>query len=131
MRTPRDIDDLLSPSLLAEYNEIGNLDHIRAGMVLRIPAYTSVFEDSGIDLVVVPYDSGRRGWRMGGGPLRLVEAGIVERLRDLGHDVRRTDVELATLMSNFDADRNGSLTTPGRRSTRSKRTASATGSSIR
>ena len=27
---------------------------------------------------------------------RLVEAGIVERLRDLGHDVRRTDVELAT-----------------------------------
>lgn len=48
----------------------------------------------GIDLVVVPFDSGRRDWRMGAGPLALVGAGLEERLRDLGHDVRRVVVEL-------------------------------------
>jgi arginase len=47
-----------------------------------------------IDLVIVPYDSGRRGWRMGAGPLALIEAGIATRLRDLGLDVRVVDVEL-------------------------------------
>ena len=51
-------------------------------------------ERVGIDLVVVPYDSGRRGWRMGGGPLALIDAGVADRLRALGHDVRRIDVEL-------------------------------------
>ncbi|HUF13170.1 MAG TPA: arginase family protein [Longimicrobiales bacterium] len=48
----------------------------------------------GIDVVLVPWDSGRRGWRMGAGPLRLAERGLFERLRDLGHDVRRIDIEL-------------------------------------
>lgn len=48
-----------------------------------------------IDLVVVPYDSGRRGWRMGGGPLALIEHGVADRLRALGLDVRVVDVELA------------------------------------
>lgn len=50
---------------------------------------------AGIDLVLVPYDSGRRNWRMGAGPLRLLEKGLRDRLAGLGHDVRRVDVELA------------------------------------
>ena len=48
-----------------------------------------------IDVVVVPYDSGRRGWRMGAGPLRLIERGLLDRLRDLGLDVRPIEIELA------------------------------------
>ena len=48
-----------------------------------------------IDLVVVPYDSGRRGWRMGGGPLALIEHGLGDRLRALGLEVRVVPVELA------------------------------------
>ena len=47
-----------------------------------------------IDLIVVPYDSGRRGWRMGGGPLALLERGLPDRLRALGLDVRDVEVEL-------------------------------------
>lgn len=49
---------------------------------------------AGIDLVLVPYDSGRRDWRMGAGPLGLLKSGLVDRLAGLGHDVRRVDVEL-------------------------------------
>ena len=48
-----------------------------------------------LDVIVVPYDSGRRGWRMGGGPLALLEHGLLDRLRGLGLDVRSRTVELA------------------------------------
>jgi arginase len=48
-----------------------------------------------IDVIVVPYDSGRRGWRMGAGPLALMERGLLERLRALGLDVRAIEIELA------------------------------------
>ena len=47
-----------------------------------------------IDVIVVPYDSGRRGWRMGGGPLALIERGVVDRLRGLGVAARIVDIEL-------------------------------------
>ena len=37
-----------------------------------------------IDLLLVPYDTALRGWRMGAGPERLVAAGLVSRLEALG-----------------------------------------------
>jgi arginase len=40
-----------------------------------------------VHLILVPYDSGVRGWRMGAGPERLVEAGLADALRQAGHDV--------------------------------------------
>lgn len=43
-----------------------------------------------VRLLPVPYDSGARGVRMGAGPLRLLDAGIAERLTGAGHEV---DVE--------------------------------------
>jgi len=46
-----------------------------------------------IDLIQVPYDSARRGERMGRGPLWLTENGAVERLRAVDGDVRETTVE--------------------------------------
>jgi arginase len=45
-----------------------------------------------VDLIVVPYDSGRRGWRMGAGPLRFVECGAAGRLREVAGGVRETVV---------------------------------------
>jgi arginase len=35
-----------------------------------------------IQIIQIPYDSGHRGQRMGRGPLHLVEAGLIERLRE-------------------------------------------------
>ena len=40
-----------------------------------------------VDLLLVPYDTALRGWRMGAGPERLVAAGLVSRLEALGHTV--------------------------------------------
>jgi arginase len=48
-----------------------------------------------IQLLVVPYDSGNRGARMGAGPERLLEAGLERALRDSGHTVRTRIAELA------------------------------------
>lgn len=46
-----------------------------------------------VDLILVPYDSGRRNERMGRGPERLVEAGLAEHLRAFGHQVVMHRVE--------------------------------------
>ncbi|HEU4456534.1 MAG TPA: arginase family protein [Longimicrobium sp.] len=46
-----------------------------------------------IDLIQVPYDSARRGERMGRGPLWLAENGALDRLRAVDGDVRETTVE--------------------------------------
>ena len=46
-----------------------------------------------IDLLLVPYDSARRGARMGAGPEALRDAGLVARLEAFGHHVRSTVVE--------------------------------------
>ncbi|HEX6040499.1 arginase family protein [Longimicrobium sp.] len=48
-----------------------------------------------IRLIAVPYDSGIRGWRMGAGPDRLLDAGLEEQLRAAGHTVSAERVELA------------------------------------
>jgi arginase len=45
-----------------------------------------------VDLIAVPYDSGRRGERMGAGPL-ILQVGLAERLTAAGHDVRTSTVE--------------------------------------
>jgi arginase len=47
-----------------------------------------------LHLLAVPYDSGRRGWRMGAGPGRLLADGAVDRLRAAGHRVTVGHVEL-------------------------------------
>lgn len=46
-----------------------------------------------IDLVTVPYDSGRRGFRMGAGPQSLMREGLMQKLRAAGHDVDLVPVE--------------------------------------
>lgn len=38
-------------------------------------------------VLVVPYDSGTRDWRMGAGPKRLLEFGLIDHLESLGHSV--------------------------------------------
>lgn len=45
-----------------------------------------------VQLLVVPFDSGRRGWRMGAGPERVLAAGLVARLEALGHRVESAAV---------------------------------------
>ena len=48
-----------------------------------------------IHVIAVPYDSGRRGERMGAGPLRLLDAGVVRRIKATGHEVQTTVVEIS------------------------------------
>jgi arginase len=40
-----------------------------------------------LQLLLVPYDSGRRGWRCGAGPEHLLHAGLAKQLQDHGHVV--------------------------------------------
>lgn len=47
-----------------------------------------------VDIVQVPYDSGFRDLRMGAGPLRLVESGLVDHLGRRGHEGRVVPVEV-------------------------------------
>lgn len=49
---------------------------------------------SDVRLIAVPYDSGIRGWRMGAGPGRLLDAGLARALRAAGHTVATEQVEL-------------------------------------
>lgn len=46
-----------------------------------------------VRILAVPWDSGRRDWRMGRGPERLLEAGLEEALRGPGRAVRTEWVE--------------------------------------
>ncbi|MGH7466264.1 MAG: arginase family protein, partial [Longimicrobiales bacterium] len=46
-----------------------------------------------LDVVTVPYDSGRRGFRMGAGPQALLREGLVQKLRAAGRDVELVPVE--------------------------------------
>lgn len=47
-----------------------------------------------VELISVPYDSGRRGVRMGAGPEHLLESGLSDRLATRGHDAAATLIEL-------------------------------------
>ena len=47
-----------------------------------------------IQILAVPYDSGHRGLRMGAGPGALLEAGLVDALREGGHTVHVRIAEL-------------------------------------
>lgn len=47
-----------------------------------------------IHTILVPYDSGHRGTRMGRGPLHFSEHGSVDRLRARGHDVRESVIDV-------------------------------------
>jgi arginase len=44
-------------------------------------------------LIAVPYDSALRGWRMGAGPERLLDGGLVDELRAAGNQVRTECIE--------------------------------------
>ncbi len=61
-----------------------------------------------VQLLLVPYDSGRRDWRMGAGPERLISAGLVPRLNALGHAVEcsvvvpESDAPLAEIATAFE-----------------------------
>ncbi len=46
-----------------------------------------------IDLIQVPYDSGRRNERMGRGPFYFVENGTADRIRKLGIGVNEVVIE--------------------------------------
>jgi arginase len=48
-----------------------------------------------IQLLIVPYDSGNRGARMGAGPEKLLEAGLERTLRENGHTVHTRIAELS------------------------------------
>jgi arginase len=45
-----------------------------------------------VDLIVVPYEAGRRGVGMGAGPEQLIRGGLAEHLDRAGHDVRLVPV---------------------------------------
>ncbi|HEX5044661.1 MAG TPA: arginase family protein [Candidatus Polarisedimenticolaceae bacterium] len=45
-----------------------------------------------LDLIVVPYEAGRRGVGVGAGPEALIEGGLAARLDGAGHDVRLVPV---------------------------------------
>jgi arginase len=40
-----------------------------------------------VDLILVPYDTALRGWRMGAGPEHLIQSGLISRLEALGYTV--------------------------------------------
>jgi arginase len=46
-----------------------------------------------IELFLIPYDSARRGERMGAGPQALIDAGFAARLEQHGHRVHRTVID--------------------------------------
>ena len=46
-----------------------------------------------VELLLIPYDSARRGERMGAGPEALVAAGLPARLQQMGHRVREKTIE--------------------------------------
>lgn len=46
-----------------------------------------------VRLIAVPWDSAIRGWRMGAGPLRLLESGLEDHLRARGHAVETRWIE--------------------------------------
>jgi arginase len=52
-----------------------------------------------IHTILVPYDSGHRGARMGRGPLHFSERGAADRLRTAGHEVVESVIDVETAFS--------------------------------
>jgi len=50
-------------------------------------------DDWGVHVIAVPFDTARRGWRMGAGPEHLLSNGLADRVRRQGHDVTVVIVE--------------------------------------
>jgi arginase len=75
---------------------------------------------SGVRVISVPYDSGRRGVRMGRGPEHLLSNGLADALRANGREVRATVVESA---SDFPAEVATAFELAGRVSGRVRETA--------
>ena len=48
---------------------------------------------SGIELIVCPYDCGKRGWRCGAGPHRILADGLEQALDGRGVDVHRSEIK--------------------------------------
>lgn len=46
-----------------------------------------------IDIIAVPWDTGRRGWRMGAGPGVLLERGLGRTFAEWGHDVNTVEID--------------------------------------
>jgi arginase len=46
-----------------------------------------------VDLIYCPYDSGRRDWRCGRGPTRILQQGAVARIEAAGAEVRLVEIE--------------------------------------
>jgi arginase len=46
-----------------------------------------------VDIIAIPWDSGRRGWRMGAGPGAILDMGLAATLTEWGHDTRVVEVE--------------------------------------
>lgn len=40
-----------------------------------------------VELILVPYDTALRGWRMGAGPEHLLQVGLISHLESLGYAV--------------------------------------------
>ena len=60
-----------------------------------------------INIYVLPYDSGRRGERMGAGPMHWIDNGLEDFLRARGHAVQKTIIEaqgsfLTEIQTSFD-----------------------------
>ncbi|HUP87763.1 MAG TPA: arginase family protein [Longimicrobiales bacterium] len=55
----------------------------------------------GMRLIAVPYDSGRRGWRMGAGPEHLLGRGLERELVAAGH---RVDVQVVETKATVDVE---------------------------
>ena len=47
----------------------------------------------GVHVIAVPFDTARRGWRMGAGPEHLLSNGLADRLHRQGHEVTTAIVE--------------------------------------
>lgn len=65
-----------------------------------------------LQIIAVPYDSGRRGWRMGAGPEHLLHSGLTEALEEDGHVVNVIMLESNEdddVLSSFDLARQISL----------------------
>lgn len=77
---------------------LSRLDLVDTGLQARAPwtdctdSFIAKLCIVNIHVLSVPYDSGRRGFRLGRGPEHLIQHGLIERLSERGHRVELFDV---------------------------------------